>query len=201
MRFHIKDRSIELKGRTWNLGGELEREEPGWFFYVHPGINKGGIQRKHMFFLKISRKGNNEPTISFPMKRCAVWLSHFPYCGTQSKKTVIQQQDVGKWFSTKDFNRRLKESSSRNYPLLNKSKHSIYYFAEINECETGKHDCDSNAFCNNTEGSYICTCKPGYTGNGVNCTGKIRKWKPSADSTAITWYNSISIQQIFFEFY
>ena len=53
--------------------------------------------------------------------------------------------------------------------------HSIYYFADINECEAGKHHCDFNAFCNNTEGSYFCTCKPGYNGNGVNCTGKIRK--------------------------
>ena len=56
--------------------------------------------------------------------------------------------------------------------------HSFYYFADINECETGKHHCDSNAFCNNTKGSYICTCKPGYIGNGVNCTGKIRKRNP-----------------------
>ena len=61
--------------------------------------------------------------------------------------------------------------------------HSFYYFADINECETGKHHCDSNAFCNNTKGSYICTCKPGYTGNGVNCTGKVKKGKPSADSS------------------
>ena len=60
--------------------------------------------------------------------------------------------------------------------------HSIYYFADINECETGKHHCDSNAFCNNTKGSYICICNPGYNGNGVNCTGKIRKRKPSDDS-------------------
>ncbi|XP_073250379.1 uncharacterized protein [Porites lutea] len=41
---------------------------------------------------------------------------------------------------------------------------------DINECETRRHHCSSNAFCNNTKGSYICTCKPGYTGNGVNCT-------------------------------
>ena len=61
--------------------------------------------------------------------------------------------------------------------------HSIYYFADINECETGKHHCDSNAFCNDTKGSYNCTCKPGYNRNGINCTGKIRKRKPSADST------------------
>ena len=88
-----------------------------------------------------------------------------------------------KWFSTKDFNRGSTESFSKNYILLNKAMHSIYYFADINECETGKHHCDSNAFCNNTKGSYNCTCKPGYTGNGVNCTGKISKRKPSANST------------------
>ena len=52
--------------------------------------------------------------------------------------------------------------------------HSIYHFADINECETEKHHCD-NAFCNNTKGSYNCTCKPGYNENGVNCTGKIYK--------------------------
>ena len=61
--------------------------------------------------------------------------------------------------------------------------HSIYYFADINECEIETHNCSSNAFCNNTKGSYICTCEPGYIGNGVNCTGKIRKRKPSADIT------------------
>ena len=61
--------------------------------------------------------------------------------------------------------------------------HSIYYLADANECETGKHHCDSNAYCNNTEGSYNCTCKPEFTGNGVNCTGTIRKRKASAESS------------------
>ena len=32
---------------------------------------------------------------------------------------------------------------------------SIYYFADVNECETGKHHCDSNAFCNNTKALTI----------------------------------------------
>ena len=61
--------------------------------------------------------------------------------------------------------------------------HFIYYFAHINECDTGKHQCDSNAFCKNSKSSYNCACKPAYNGNGVNCTGKITKRKPSADST------------------
>ena len=60
--------------------------------------------------------------------------------------------------------------------------HSIDFFADINECETEKHHCDSHAFCNNTKGSHICTCKPGYNGNGVNYTGKIREQSLSADS-------------------
>ena len=77
--------------------------------------------------------------------------------------------------------------------------HSIYYFADINECEALTHHCSSNAFCNNTKGSYICTCEPGYTGNGVNCTGKIRKPKHSADGNNLIgkYFYSINI----FEFH
>ena len=42
---------------------------------------------------------------------------------------------------------------------------------DIDECLNGTHDCDVNAECNNTLGSYKCTCKDGYEGNGTNCTG------------------------------
>ncbi|CAH3041211.1 unnamed protein product, partial [Porites lobata] len=90
-----------------------------------------------------------------------------------------------------DFNRRLKGSFSKNYVVLNNSMHSIYYFADINECETGKHHCDSNAFCNNTKGSYICTCKPGYNGNGVNCTDFNRRLKGSFSKNYIVLNNSM----------
>ena len=44
-------------------------------------------------------------------------------------------------------------------------------FADVNECITGVNNCNANADCNNTEGSFECTCKPGYSGNGVDCTG------------------------------
>ena len=43
--------------------------------------------------------------------------------------------------------------------------------SDINECEGITHNCSSNADCNNTQGSYNCSCKPGYTGNGWNCKG------------------------------
>ncbi|XP_066026287.1 uncharacterized protein [Pocillopora verrucosa] len=40
---------------------------------------------------------------------------------------------------------------------------------DINECARGLHKCSSGAFCNNTKGSYNCTCKHGFTGNGREC--------------------------------
>lgn len=42
---------------------------------------------------------------------------------------------------------------------------------DIDECEL-ENDCDANAECFNTHGSYNCTCKIGYEGNGTVCAGK-----------------------------
>ena len=42
----------------------------------------------------------------------------------------------------------------------------------MDECSADEtNDCDPNALCNNTNGSYTCRCKEGYTGNGRNCSG------------------------------
>ena len=40
----------------------------------------------------------------------------------------------------------------------------------MNECKRNQ-PCHVNAISTNTEGSYVCTCHPGYTGNGLSCTG------------------------------
>ena len=44
-------------------------------------------------------------------------------------------------------------------------------FADLDECQTGTHDCDVNAQCVNTIGSYNCTCLQGYSGDGLKCYG------------------------------
>ena len=52
--------------------------------------------------------------------------------------------------------------------------HVLYLIVDLNECEgDDSSNCHENAQCTNTEGSFICSCNPGYTGDGVNCTSKI----------------------------
>jgi len=47
----------------------------------------------------------------------------------------------------------------------------VLIFADIDECVVNTDDCDANATCHNSEGSYTCTCTSGYTGNGHTCSG------------------------------
>ena len=45
-------------------------------------------------------------------------------------------------------------------------------FSETNECVEGTNNCDTNADCQNIDGSFTCTCQTGYSGDGVTCTGR-----------------------------
>ena len=47
-----------------------------------------------------------------------------------------------------------------------------FNFADLEECATNTHNCDVNADCVNTVGSYSCKCRAGYTGDGQTCNGK-----------------------------
>ena len=48
----------------------------------------------------------------------------------------------------------------------------IILFLDIDECETDTDNCDINADCTNTIGSYTCRCRLGYSGNRETCHGK-----------------------------
>ena len=44
----------------------------------------------------------------------------------------------------------------------------------VNECELGTDNCDdAHGTCTATAEYFECSCKPGYTGDGVTCTGTI----------------------------
>ena len=47
---------------------------------------------------------------------------------------------------------------------------------DIDVCATNTTNaCDVNADCNDDDGSYTCTCKDGWTGDGFYCSGM---WSP-----------------------
>ena len=54
-------------------------------------------------------------------------------------------------------------------------KQSIYFilFLDVDECSLGTFNCSAGGMCINTEGSYNCSCSPGYSGDGQLCTGEI----------------------------
>ena len=50
----------------------------------------------------------------------------------------------------------------------------VVLHVDINECGSDDfNNCDENAQCTNTEGSYTCSCNPGYTGDGIICASKL----------------------------
>ena len=56
---------------------------------------------------------------------------------------------------------------------------------DLDECNTHTHNCDVNAACANTVGSYSCACKVGYTGDGKNCNGKSKEPTSQGKKTVI----------------
>jgi hypothetical protein len=48
------------------------------------------------------------------------------------------------------------------------------FHLDINECTAGTGNCDANAACTNTAGSFTCACNTGYNGDGTSCKGKLR---------------------------
>ena len=43
---------------------------------------------------------------------------------------------------------------------------------DIDECSNSeKNNCHQEADCHNTDGSFNCTCRSGFSGNGTTCEG------------------------------
>ena len=69
-----------------------------------------------------------------------------------------------------------------------KIQHSVFtYFSlpDFDECASSQNnDCHKDGICYNTRTHFYCGCKPGFLGDGTNCTGEnllficvsFRKW-------------------------
>ena len=51
------------------------------------------------------------------------------------------------------------------------SETNYFYCVDVDECTIGMDDCDVNAECINEQGSFLCQCRDGYTGDGKICEG------------------------------
>ena len=64
------------------------------------------------------------------------------------------------------------------------------------------HGCHANAECMDTDGSFTCSCREGFTGDGINCTGQqiiqilvsYHVIKSTPSSLLMTAYISCTIQ-------
>ncbi|KAJ4947122.1 hypothetical protein JOQ06_009163, partial [Pogonophryne albipinna] len=53
--------------------------------------------------------------------------------------------------------------------LSGNSSNLCHLSFEHDDCASGQDECDENAICTNTIRGHLCTCKPGYVGNGTIC--------------------------------
>lgn len=60
-----------------------------------------------------------------------------------------------------------------NYFLFSQVPFFLFNGTDVDECLNEEaNQCDPNALCINTEGSFVCRCLKGYEEDGENCSGK-----------------------------
>ena len=47
----------------------------------------------------------------------------------------------------------------------------------MDECSQNTDNCDTNAICSNTPGSFVCQCEEGFSGDGISCSSKAIHFK------------------------
>uniref|UniRef100_A0A0G4I2G1 EGF-like domain-containing protein n=1 Tax=Chromera velia CCMP2878 TaxID=1169474 RepID=A0A0G4I2G1_9ALVE len=87
------------------------------------------------------------------------------------------------------------------FPTLYDLEPQAVVCQDANECHLMTHNCDANAFCTNTVGSFTCTCVAGYsTGSpaGLTCTATVgttvKVFPPSDIAAGSAWTQDASVQ-------
>ena len=74
-------------------------------------------------------------------------------------------------YNFKNFESQLLYANATSY-LKCPSKILFDSVGDVDECSLGTANCHAQATCTNTIGSFVCSCKKGFTGNGTICNGK-----------------------------
>ena len=99
------------------------------------------------------------PLTCFPLKmiylNCVITFLNVRYLSPTKLQYIIFKQ----------------ASLTKKIMLFDKNPLCAYFFLDLDECTTGSHSCDVNSVCQNTVGSYTCSCNAGNTGDGKPCNG------------------------------
>ncbi|XP_044179833.1 sushi, von Willebrand factor type A, EGF and pentraxin domain-containing protein 1-like [Acropora millepora] len=68
-----------------------------------------------------------------------------------------------------EMNNETKETKPNDFIAEQQSYYIKRTGGDVDECAAFPNICDANADCQNTDGSFICNCKAGYTGDGRSC--------------------------------
>lgn len=74
------------------------------------------------------------------------------------------------------------------------SPYSLFFLADIDECQLGMHTCGENASCTNTEGNYTCLCAGGLSGPGWICPSRL---VGGLEPRGGTWFRKILYSHVF----
>ena len=111
---------------------------------------------------------------TFFMTFCTIPLiifNHWPFWNSP-----IQWEDLT-YFQYIPFWVTGREAVFQKKMLLILEGNFFLYASDFDECSLELKPCDENADCRNTNGSYTCTCKEGYSGDGTICEGNITRLK------------------------
>ncbi|CAH3181300.1 unnamed protein product, partial [Porites lobata] len=109
---------------------------------------------------------------------------------------MITEEDVNHGVCPVPMNKEEEEfikERERNRELMEEIAREIEMTCS-DECTTGLHNCHNDAYCTNTKHSFTCTCKAGYTGDGVNNCADINEChtgEHNCDVTSSLCYNTM----------
>ena len=109
------------------------------------------------------------------------WVQHWAKLREVLRAVLVPKRNE-EWYTCcqKKIERNSSLYSADHTWLRNTEMYFPYavWFLSLDEDECLKTPpvCDVNANCNNTLGSYLCSCKEGFMGDGKACQGKLKWW-------------------------
>ncbi|PFX12944.1 Angiopoietin-related protein 3 [Stylophora pistillata] len=134
--------------------------------FLQPGKNGENIKYKNASYAdnNYSRAKPDKGFLIQDLLQSGVSLNMPPFVGDQVQFSANDTVDTQSIASLRVHVERA-INKIKSFHIWNRSADFI---SDINEC-VKNHNCSENANCTNTEGSYNCSCNPGFSGDGHGC--------------------------------